>query len=150
MNEYVNDENVDDSTRAWLMDMNGGSKAGAAEAKKDIKPLVSRRLDLGASADDASGSLKASPGPKALKHSSTMPVKARTSSVSFDENDPPVLPSATPRTPPPARSVTPQRTPIKSDDREGGGDGKRVARNSVEDEFAEDDEFDEGEAGGLS
>jgi hypothetical protein len=74
------------------MDMNGGSKAGsgAAEAKKDVRPLVSRRLDLGASADDASGSLKASPNPKSLKHSSTMPVnKVRTSSVSFDENDPP-------------------------------------------------------------
>ena len=62
----------------------------------------------------------------------------------------PVLPSATQRTPPASRSVTPMRTPVKPEDKEGGGDGtpsKRAARNSLGDEYAEDDEFDEGEAG---
>ena len=61
-----------------------------------------------------------------------------------------MLPSATQRTPPASRSVTPMRTPVKSEDKEGDGTpGKRVARNSLGDEYAEDDEFDEGEAGGL-
>ena len=48
-NEYVNDENMDDYTRAWLMDMNGrdqGGGKGGNDEVKDLKPSAS----LGASA----------------------------------------------------------------------------------------------------
>jgi hypothetical protein len=80
-NEYVNDANMDDNTRAWLMDMNGrdqGGGEGGGDKAKDLKP---------------SPSLGAAGGAAAAKAMLSSPNNSRNGSMSQHESLHPGVPS---------------------------------------------------------